>query len=120
MKLSSDSNFDGTNGLHNMDDIIAKVYRMAADFNANDKRKKPFHKHIELRCPSTGKVILRMPLSSASGLRAFRQLNSLSRDITLNALHLRLRNGEDFDGFLVCTKEELLFEEDIGFPDDEA
>lgn len=120
MKLSRDSNFDGTKGLHNMPDIIAKVNRMADDFNGNDRRKKPFLKWLELRCPSTGKVILRLPVSSAHGLRAFRQLNSLSRDITLTGLKCRLQKGQNFDGFLVVAVEGLLFEEDIGPPNDEA
>jgi hypothetical protein len=119
-KLFQDSQFDGASGIHNMPDIIAKVNRLAHDNNVNDKRKKPYFTYKEFRCPFTGQLILSLPVGSVSGLRAFRKLNSLSRNLTLQGLKSRLYTAQSFDGFSIFDKEGLLFEEDIGFPDDEA
>ena len=119
-KIVRDSHFDGASGIANWDDVITKVKELAVDHDANDERKKPFLKYKELRCPITGKVILRLPVASTKGHRAFQQLNSLSRNITKNGLKKRLLNGQHFDGFSVFDMEGLLFADEIGFPDDEA
>eukprot|EP00984_Skeletonema_dohrnii_P020966 scaffold10364_cov155-Skeletonema_dohrnii-CCMP3373.AAC.3 len=109
----------------NFESIVAKCQSHAVDYNEVDVQKKPYPRYFAWYS-SEGDHIMSIPPGHSKGMAAFRKLDSLSKTSinSIGGLHSRMiyanMNGEDLDGFVVKLRNEFLWADEIGFPNDEA